>query len=101
MTIAMNETASGELSLDELWDAEPVDRGVFDPRSFYHLPESAQLYLGHAIAPGTRLAEAVRLSMHGEIKLQSHWLPFTAEQVIRMGRGFLWSATVMQHGVPI
>ena len=101
MTIEMNEIASCELSLDDLWDAAPENIGIFEPQNFFHLPESARLYLEHAIAPGTRLAAAVRLTMHGEIKLNGHWLPFTAEQVIRQGRGFLWSATVMQHGVPI
>ena len=39
--------------------------------------------------------------MHGEIKLKREWLPFTAEQVIRQGRGFLWNATVAQGKIPI
>jgi hypothetical protein len=38
--------------------------------------------------------------MHGEIKLQN-WLPFTAEEVIAWGRGFIWSATVRMFGMPI
>lgn len=55
-------------------------------------------YLAHAIAPGTPLAGAVRLRMHGEIKLRG-WMPFTAEQVLHRGRGMIWRATVRRRGL--
>ena len=97
----MNASSSGKLSLDELWDAPSGERNVFEPENYLFLPESARRYLGHALAPGTPLAEAVRLTMHGEIKLGGYWRPFAAEQVIRPARGFLWSATVKQRGLPI
>jgi hypothetical protein len=45
------------------------------------------------IAPGTPLAAAARLRMHGSIKL-NRWLPFRASQIIAPGVGFLWRAHV-------
>lgn len=87
-------------SLDELWEAAPPGARPFEPGQLARLPEPAQRYLRHAIAPGTPLASAVRLRMRGEIKLQG-WLPFSAEQVIRWGRGMIWRATVRMHGLPI
>jgi len=89
-----------EFSLDELWDSTPAGERVFGPRQVSGLPEAARRYLEHAIAPGTQLASAVRLRMHGEIKLK-RWFPFRAEQVIRRERGMIWSATVRMRGIPV
>src|SRR4051794_8989962 len=88
------------VSLDELWNLSPRSGRVFRPEDFSSLPEPVQRYLQHAIAPGTPLASAVRLQMHGEIKLKE-WLPFTAEQVISLGRGMIWKAKVRLYGAPI
>lgn len=82
-----------DVTLDELWDDVPAPTRVFraaelDP----NLPAPARRYLVHAIAEGTPLASAVRLRMHGSIKL-GDWLPFEAEQVIRWDRGLIWKAT--------
>jgi hypothetical protein len=87
-------------TLDELWRSTPAATETFSPSRVAGLPEPARRYLEHAIAPGARLASAVRLSMHGEIKLQG-WLPFTAEQVIRWDRGLIWRARVRARGVTI
>ncbi|MBW4458949.1 MAG: hypothetical protein KME47_01710 [Nodosilinea sp. WJT8-NPBG4] len=46
------------------------------------------------------MASAVRLKMHGEIKLKT-WIPFTAEQVVCWERGFIWSATAWMNRLPI
>lgn len=95
-----------ELSLDDLWNASSSSNRVFQPDQLLHLPGSARRYLNHAIAPGTPLASAVRLQMHGEIKLRG-WLPFTAEQVIRLDQGdhgdqgMIWKATTRMYGIPI
>jgi len=87
--------------IDSLWDSTPAATGrEFDPEQIAELPLVARRYLEHAIAPSTRLANAVRLHMHGEIKLK-RWLPFTAEQVIRRDRGMIWTATVRMFGLPI
>lgn len=94
-----------EVSLDELWESAPIsdcasrtlgDR-IFNPESLTNLPETARRYLEHAIAPETKLAAAVRLKMHGEIKLKK-WIPFTAEQVICWEHGLIWSATAWMNG---
>jgi hypothetical protein len=88
-------------TLDSLWDFTPAAAGrMFHPEQIAGLPPVTQKYLEHAVAPGTRLANAVRLRMHGEIKLK-RWLPFTAEQVIRRDRGMIWKATVRMFGLPI
>lgn len=87
-------------SLEQLWRSGAGAEGVFDPLAVRSLPAAARRYLTHAIAPGTPLARAVRLRMHGEIKLKG-WLPFTAEEVIRWPRGLIWTATVRMYGVPI
>ncbi len=91
---------SAKLALEALWNASPRDERVFPPDPLLSLPATARHYLEHAIAPGTRVASAVRLRMHGEIKLKG-WFPFTAEQVISWDQGMIWNATVRMHGIPI
>jgi hypothetical protein len=89
------------ISLDTLWDSATPTELVFSPDKLAHLPETARRYLEQAIAPGTKLAAAVRLKMHGEIKLKK-WIPFTAEQVICWEHGLIWSATAwMNSFLPI
>ena len=88
-------------SLDMLWNsATPTDL-TFSLDKIAHSPEAARRYLEHGIAPGTKLASAVRLKMHGEIKLKK-WIPFKAEQVICWKHGLIWSATAwMNSFLPI
>jgi hypothetical protein len=84
----------GEAALEELWQADdhyPLPR--FDPASVEHLPPAARRWLLRVIEPGTPLYRAIRLRMHGEINL-SGWHEFSAEQVIRWGRGLIWQAKV-------
>jgi hypothetical protein len=85
------------ISLDVLWDSATPTEIVFNPDKLAHLPAAAKRYLEHAIAPGTKLTAAVRLKMHGEIKLKK-WIPFTAEQVICWEYGLIWSATAWMNG---
>jgi hypothetical protein len=89
-----------ERPLDELWNAAPPAEDMGRAAQGPGRPAAARRYLEHAIAAGIPLASAVRLRMHGEIKLR-RWRPFGAEQVIRWGRGMIWSATVRLHGLPI
>jgi len=97
-----------QLSLDALWESAISQERVFRPDDVAHLPETVKRYLEHAmaepllgrIATGTQLASAVRLKMHGEIKLK-HWIPFKAEQVVCWKRGFIWSATAWMNRLPI
>ena len=88
------------LSPDELWNSTPVDCELIDRGRLFLLPGAARKYLRHAVAPGARFASAVRLQMHGQIKLKG-WLPFSAEEVIRWDRGMIWRAVVRMHGVQI
>ena len=85
------------ISLDALWDSATPTELVFSPDKLAHLPAAAKQYLEHAIAPGTKIASAVRLKMHGEIKLKK-WILFTAEQVICWEHGLIWSATAWMNG---
>jgi hypothetical protein len=87
-------------SLDMLWDEAPRGGPPFRPQQVTHLPAPARRYLRHAIATDAPLASAVRLRMHGELKLGC-WFPFEAEQVIAWNRGMIWQATVRPFGVPI
>ncbi|PSN20571.1 hypothetical protein C7271_01435 [filamentous cyanobacterium CCP5] len=87
-------------SLKQLWQQALPTEKVFQPEDCGHLPELAQRYLHHAIAPGTRLASAVRLRMHGDIKLKG-WQPFRAEEVISWGQGMIWQATTWVKGIPL
>ncbi len=87
-------------SLDDLWNADESNGPAFDIAQVSGLPEGARRYLGHAIAAGTPLASAVRLRMHGEIKLKGWW-PFSAEQVIRRDHRMIWQAAVRMHGLSI
>jgi hypothetical protein len=86
-------------SLDDLWDApgEPGWRRISDTRD---LPQTAQRFLHTAMREGAPAAHAVRLNMHGEIKLKG-WCPFRAEQVIHRDRGMIWSARVRMNGLPV
>lgn len=85
------------ISLNTLWESAIPTELVFDSDKISHLPAAAKRYLKHAIAPETKLASAVRLKMHGEIKLKK-WIPFTAEQVICWEHGLIWSATAWMNG---
>ena len=89
-----------KLSLNALWESVTSQERTFRSDALSNLPEAVQRYLKYAIAPETKLASAVRLRMHGEIKLKT-WLNFKAEQVICWDRGLIWSATVFMNGLPI
>lgn len=89
-----------QISLNTLWNSATSQERVFHLDDFTHLPYAAKRYLKHAIEPGTKLASAVRLKMHGEIKLKK-WIPFKAEQVICWEHGLIWSATAWMNGLPI
>jgi hypothetical protein len=99
MTATTHKTK--ETSLDELWESAPVSTEIFQPESITHLPETARRYLEHAIAPGAKLASAVRFWMHGEIKLEHKWHHFTAEEVVCWDRGMIWQAKTWINGLPI
>lgn len=85
-----------------LWPPEPAPGSSprFELGTPGAVPELARRYLSHAIAPGTPHATAVRLRMHGEIKLGT-WRSFTAEEVLHRDRGFVWRARTRLAGLPV
>lgn len=93
-----------DISLDSLWNSsQQTSARLFSWRHTTRVPEPARRFLEHAIAPRTPLASAVRLHMHGKIKL-GRWLPFRAEQVIRYDGNMIWTATVSPmepFGIPL
>ncbi|MFB4298527.1 DUF6544 family protein [Actinomadura sp. NTSP31] len=72
----------------------------FGPELTRQLPEPARRWLDHAIRPGTPLLRAVRLRMHGRIRLGS-WRTFQATQILHPPHGFVWAATARVAGLPI
>lgn len=88
-------------TLEQLWDTAPAATRRFDPASIEQLPAAARSYLLHAIAPGAPLASAARLHMHGTMRLRGAWIEFTATQVLRWDRGFVWRASTRMFGLPI
>ena len=92
--------SNSTVSLSALWRSAPVAQAHFQPIQLSNLPEPVRRYLEHAIAPNTQLATAVRLKMHGKIKLKG-WHPFCAEQVICQEQGMIWQATAWMNGLPI
>ncbi|MGG6241872.1 DUF6920 family protein [Nodosilinea sp. AN01ver1] len=95
--------ATKPVSLKDLWESRPAvpTAATFDAAIFESLPPPAQRYLSWAIAPDTPLASAVRLQMHGTIKLGNQWHRFSGEEVIRWQRGMVWRATTWMQGLPI
>lgn len=91
---------SDRLSLDDFWKSAPSAGTVFTSAQIADLPNIVRRYLTHTIASGTRLARAVRLRMHGEIRLKA-WTRFRAEEVIRSDRGLIWQARVLMKGLPV
>lgn len=87
--------------LEKLWAEVPAPLNVYDEGLTAGLPIGAQRYLRHALAPGTPLPSAVRLTMGGTIRLGGAWYPFVAEQVSRWGRGFVWRAASRVRGIPL
>jgi hypothetical protein len=70
--------------LSTLWQATAPEIASWTP-----LPA----YLQRVLPPPPHAAVAVRLRMHGEIRLGT-WKPFQAEEVIHRERGFVWKARV-------
>lgn len=71
-----------------------TDPARFDPDTLDGLPAPAQRLLAAALPDRTPLASVVILEMEGDIKLAGRWFPFTAQQILRAGIGFVWAPTV-------
>lgn len=86
--------AVAERAWTALSDESPVEPAAFDPTTLADLPAPARRLLGRALPSGVALSTTVGLSMEGEIRLGSRWFPFTAEQILMAGEGFVWSPVV-------
>jgi hypothetical protein len=66
----------------------------YSPDMVAGLPEPARRYFNFAIAPGTRLATVVELTMAGELSLGSQekpdYRPMRARQLLAAPYGFVW-----------
>jgi hypothetical protein len=91
---------SRDALFENLWTSTRPSSKCFDPAELVGLPIQARRYLQHAITAQTLLASAVRLTMHGEIKLRG-WRPFSAEEIICWGRGMIWRAAVKMRWISI
>jgi len=96
----MDSVVFNHTSIIESWDQVRPSGPMLDDDRLVGLPPGARRYLQHAIAEGERLATAVRLRMHGHIRLKG-WYPFEADEFVDWGRGFVWRATVKIKGVRI
>jgi hypothetical protein len=72
----------------------------FRPSMVEGLPEPARRWLTYAIGPGTLLADAVEIRMHGRIRL-GRWRPFTATQAVVPGVGYVWAANTRVGAIPV
>ena len=86
--------------LELMWNSVKSTNRLLDPSLLSRLPEGVRRYLQHAISNGAPLASAVRLRMHGEIKLKT-WSSFSAEEVIYWDHGMVWRATARIRGIRI
>ena len=93
----MKESGS---DLETVWNSVAAGDRQFDPQALSNLPQGVREYLEHAIAPGTRLATAVRLEMHGSIKL-GRWRKFRARELIVAERGMIWNARLRMGGLSV
>jgi hypothetical protein len=75
----------------------PPIRQHFTRDMVAELPEPVQRYFLHAIALGTPLANSVKLTMSGSIRLapDKDWMPLQAEEILST-KGFVWKATAGQ-----
>jgi hypothetical protein len=80
--------------------AAPAAVSFFDPTRVCDVPQPAQRWLLHAIAPGAPICDRVRLTMHGEIRL-GRWRAFTATEDLRPDTGFVWAARTAVAGLPV
>lgn len=77
--------------------------GVFTEDMVDGLPAPAQRYFRHAIQPGTRLAQGVRLDISGRMKPREDAAPITlsAEETLAPPQGFVWTARLRMGFIPL
>lgn len=66
---------------------------AFDPASVAASDPPVRAFFTSAVAPGTPLARAVRLTIRGHIRLGGRWMPFRSREVLDPMRGLAWWST--------
>jgi hypothetical protein len=79
----------------------PASGQMFTEGMVADLPEPARRYFLHAIRPGTPLASRVYLAQEGSIRVGGDWAPFTADQLLTAGQGFVWKLRARIGGLPV
>lgn len=81
----------------------PAPSHTFSETDLAGLPEPAQRYLRHAIAPGTPLSPSVRLWMDGTMTPTPGGpsTDLTAAETLAPHRGFVWTAKARMNGLPV
>lgn len=80
-----------------------VPARVFSETDLDGLPNAAQRYLRHAIAPGTPLVSSCVLTMEGSLAPSPGAAPvsLTAIETLAPRHGFVWTARARMKGVPV
>lgn len=65
----------------------------FELSTLENLPGPAVRWLTRVLPDSTPLVSGVLLEMRGEIRI-GRWMPFTAQQILRAGVGFVWKPVV-------
>lgn len=89
---------------DALWQARPtagptLAEEVLQSR-IARLPELARCYLCTSLGIDRPLPSAVRLAMHGQIRL-GRWCPFVGEEVLTMSGALFWYARTHYYSFPV
>ena len=102
--VLVAQRVADDRSVDDVWaslENGPADGRVFTEAMVADLPEPARRYFLHAIRPGTPVASRVRLAQAGSIRVGGDWAPFTADQVLSAGQGFVWKVRARISGLPV
>jgi len=75
-----------DISIIESWNQVRPLGSTLDHERLLGLPPGARRYLQHAITRGERLATAVRLRMHGRIRLKA-WYPLRPKNSLTGAEG--------------
>ncbi len=65
----------------------------FDSSTLDGLPDAAVRWLRRVLPESTPLVSGVELAMRGDIRIR-RWMPFTADQILLAGVGFVWKPVV-------
>lgn len=96
--LRLRDERQADAAWAELANASSGRPTPFDPRVLQGLPEPAQRYLRHAIAPGAALRTVAVMEMEGEFSLgtkaQPNYMPMRAREVLAFPHGFVWRPAI-------